>query len=87
LPVLTVYARDCGYSGLSHIETRYNKEEIDRDAVHGLLKIIIRHGLGPVVCVHNLHRHNRLPADTVRVEINKFGTIVVPSETLALSGR
>jgi hypothetical protein len=67
LPVLTVCTHDCSYNGLPHIETRY-KEEIDRDAVHGLLKIIIRHGLGHLVGVHNLHRHDRLPADTVRVE-------------------
>ncbi|KFH41524.1 hypothetical protein ACRE_077680 [Hapsidospora chrysogenum ATCC 11550] len=59
--------RDCSYNGLPHIETRY-EEEIDRDAVHGLLEIIIRHGLGHLVGVHNLPRHDPLPADTVRVE-------------------
>jgi hypothetical protein len=55
------------YNGLPHIETRY-KEEIDRDAVHGLLGIILRHGLGHLVGVHNLHRHDPLPTDTVRIE-------------------
>ncbi|KAK7422452.1 hypothetical protein QQZ08_009504 [Neonectria magnoliae] len=65
--VLTVCARDCSYNGLPHIETRY-KEKIDRDDVHGLLKIIIRHNLDDLVGVHNLHRHDPLPADTVRVE-------------------
>lgn len=40
------------------IETRY-KEEIDRDAVHRLLEIIIRHGLGHLMGVHNLHRRVR----------------------------
>lgn len=42
-------------------------EEIDRDAVYRLLEIIIRHGLGHPVGVHNLHRHGPLPADTVGV--------------------
>jgi hypothetical protein len=52
-----------------HVDTRFSKE-IDRDSIKELLGIIIRHNLGHMTAVHNLHRHDLLPAGTVRLEKN-----------------
>jgi hypothetical protein len=57
------------YNGLPHVDTRFSKE-IDRDSIKELLGIIIRHNLGHITAVHNLHRHDLLPAGTVRLEKN-----------------